>query len=411
MGAGCIRYRAKIGPGYGGATKRQNASRPNQQVVNPQNQPQNLFEPGRIASATVEQLVDANSADILQQINEVASRKSYAPVAYLSVTFLCLILLVTIPWLALLAAILFAYPVWKLSKLERVAMTYALFFDLDQAEQAEWDQRLEGMRHLSNSNKVWRVVTSVDVIDKRRSAGAGSEVRRLPVSFVQDAAPRLTANIKPLSINAGNQTLVFLPDRLYIYENGRYGAVEYAALQIDLREIQFAETEAVPTDSQIVGRTWRYVNNSGTADRRFKENYEIPIAQYANLTLRSNTGLNMVFYGSSIPAAKKFHSGFTGIKSTSGPKASGARGQHRSGTQSRVPGPSAGETTPWCFLELNVTINSTRDEVTAAYRTMAKAYHPDVVAHLAHEFRALAEERMTTINAAYAEIKAMKGWQ
>jgi DnaJ like chaperone protein len=39
--------------------------------------------------------------------------------------------------------------------------------------------------------------------------------------------------------------------------------------------------------------------------------------------------------------------------------------------------------------------------VAHAYREMARAYHPDRVAHLAPEFRAVAERKMREINEAY----------
>jgi DnaJ-class molecular chaperone len=53
---------------------------------------------------------------------------------------------------------------------------------------------------------------------------------------------------------------------------------------------------------------------------------------------------------------------------------------------------------------LNVEPGATREAVTAAYRQMAKLYHPDKVAALAGEFRDLAEMRMKEINAAYQQL-------
>ena len=44
-------------------------------------------------------------------------------------------------------------------------------------------------------------------------------------------------------------------------------------------------------------------------------------------------------------------------------------------------------------------------EVAAAYRKLARTYHPDKVAHLDQEAREFAEERMKEINAAHAELK------
>jgi DnaJ-class molecular chaperone len=53
---------------------------------------------------------------------------------------------------------------------------------------------------------------------------------------------------------------------------------------------------------------------------------------------------------------------------------------------------------------LNVRRGATREEVVSAYREMCKLYHPDKVAHLAPEFKDIAEARMREINAAYQRL-------
>jgi hypothetical protein len=53
---------------------------------------------------------------------------------------------------------------------------------------------------------------------------------------------------------------------------------------------------------------------------------------------------------------------------------------------------------------LKVSPGATREEVTFAYRQMAKLYHPDKVAALAPEFQEMAEVRMKEINAAYQTL-------
>jgi len=45
------------------------------------------------------------------------------------------------------------------------------------------------------------------------------------------------------------------------------------------------------------------------------------------------------------------------------------------------------------------------DEVKKAYRALILQYHPDKVAHLAPEFRALAETRTRDLNAAYEALE------
>lgn len=53
---------------------------------------------------------------------------------------------------------------------------------------------------------------------------------------------------------------------------------------------------------------------------------------------------------------------------------------------------------------LNVLEGATREEISIAYKQMAKLYHPDKVDHLAPEFKALAEIRMKEINLAYQAL-------
>jgi DnaJ-domain-containing protein 1 len=57
---------------------------------------------------------------------------------------------------------------------------------------------------------------------------------------------------------------------------------------------------------------------------------------------------------------------------------------------------------------LGVSAASTEAEIAAAYRRLARIYHPDKVANLAPEFEELAERRMKEINAAYRALRSRR---
>jgi hypothetical protein len=55
--------------------------------------------------------------------------------------------------------------------------------------------------------------------------------------------------------------------------------------------IQFQEQESVPSDFKVVGQTWAKVNKGGSRDKRFADNFQIPIALYGQITFKSESGL------------------------------------------------------------------------------------------------------------------------
>jgi DnaJ like chaperone protein len=76
----------------------------------------------------------------------------------------------------------------------------------------------------------------------------------------------------------------------------------------------------------------------------------------------------------------------------------------RQKTAPRQPPKAASSSTKSPYEVLQISPNAKRDEVAAAYRQMARLYHPDKVASLAPEFQELAELRMKEINAAYQTL-------
>jgi DnaJ-domain-containing protein 1 len=60
---------------------------------------------------------------------------------------------------------------------------------------------------------------------------------------------------------------------------------------------------------------------------------------------------------------------------------------------------------PWHDV-LGVAPDATHEQIVSAYRSQMSQYHPDKVATLGPEIRALAEQRAKDINAAYAEATA-----
>ena len=106
--------------------------------------------------------------------------------------------------------------------------------------------------------------------------------------------PYVKTNIETIAVAVGRQTLHFFPDRVLVYDPNGVGAVGYQELRIDVSETRFIENDSVPRDAEVVDRTWKYVNKSGGPDNRFKDNKELPVCRYEEITLSSQSGLNEV---------------------------------------------------------------------------------------------------------------------
>jgi len=72
------------------------------------------------------------------------------------------------------------------------------------------------------------------------------------------------------------------------------------------RSLRFIEEEPVPPDAAVVGQAWAKSNKDGSPDRRFRDNYQLPIALYASLTFTSPSGLHEEFQISNPGLAERF---------------------------------------------------------------------------------------------------------
>jgi hypothetical protein len=72
----------------------------------------------------------------------------------------------------------------------------------------------------------------------------------------------------------------------------------------------FIEEETVPTDAELIGQTWKKANKDGSPDRRFANNYQIPIVNYGDFRLRSPSGLNEAYMISNERLARGFAEAF-----------------------------------------------------------------------------------------------------
>lgn len=416
VGSNGIYYRQKIGQ----STSDDSAKSPNHSDAATQTTP---------SGVSIDDLVDSSSAVLLNQINSRIQQPTHAPivgviatavaVAIASVTFIVRSYASTIldgvyPLLVVLPIIL-GTSVFILgmiitrttSQQEQLARISTLHYELSDTTKELFIAVQNALDNLSKSAALWQIDSRMSNWDWKRHAGATSLVTRKRIVAGYMRPPFIQTKIKVYGISLDATHLYFLPDQVFVFQNGKYGAVSYSSFQVDFSISRFIEDESTPSDSAVIDHTWRYVRKDGGPDLRYMHNRQIPIVQYGYIELSSKLGLDLHLQVSNVSYAQQFAQALTEYIRHSQPShttswSKTSYNQH--GTKQADTGTrSKPEENPYTVL--GVSPNASLDEIAAAYRKMAQMYHPDKVAALAPEFRELAEKRMKAINTAYEQLK------
>ena len=162
---------------------------------------------------------------------------------------------------------------------------------------------LQGLEQLRYVGALWRISSQEMNANTKYHAGAQSSINRKRISASLEPPPFVITDLAVLMLNTGLQRLYFLPDHILVYEDDTIGAVQYSSVSCSVQPTTFVESETVPSDAEIIGRTWLYTNKGGGPDRRFANNPEIPLVRYAEIRVHSSGGLNYVMQASNTQRA------------------------------------------------------------------------------------------------------------
>jgi uncharacterized tellurite resistance protein B-like protein len=175
-------------------------------------------------------------------------------------------------------------------------------FRIDEAATRAFDSLRNGTGWLRASQRVWRIA-SQEVATRPANTFSIDRVR---AAATEAELPPLVTNIAIPSIEAGAQTLIFLPNTLLVRDHvSNFVSVAWETVTLDFQTMQFSESQDPPSDSSRVGASWLYANKNGGPDRRRSNNRQIPLLEYARVTLswpRSGCALLV----SNVTAARHF---------------------------------------------------------------------------------------------------------
>lgn len=248
-----------------------------------------------VDSGEVMQMRDERFSELLDEINEKQQqlRMSALLGGGLGALALLVFLVNSVAGVVLALAALAG---WVLGRwLDSYRRTTVLFYDLQDEVRSAYEDLTGRFDAIMSCSGKWHIEAGGNVQDIhtwKRNAGATHLVRKKP-TLLQYATPAvIKSNVTPPALHVGRQILYFLPDTLLVLDNGRFGAVAYDQLRLRWQDSNFIEEGSVPRDAEVIGHTWKHPNKSGGPDRRFANNYQIPVCRYEALHLTSATGLN-----------------------------------------------------------------------------------------------------------------------
>ena len=180
--------------------------------------------------------------------------------------------------------------------------------DLPDSLKSTFSRFSDAFVQLSRSSRIWDTVSHRAINQFAERTLAARAIERKLVRFRLGGCAVIQSEWQVPHLENANGGDLFLFPLFVVYFVGEqsFALLEYKDVEFTCVRMRFHEEEAVPADSQVVGRTWAKTNKDGTPDRHFKENYEIPIAEYCKLVLQSTTGLNEEYMISSTPTCEAF---------------------------------------------------------------------------------------------------------
>jgi hypothetical protein len=299
---------------------------------------------------------------------------------------------------ALLAGAFGALGVYWRDRAKRI--TSLAYDDLDDDLAAHFAAVRQACKDLASSEKIWRVPDRPDRAQK--AADGALPAAREPARVGLLETPGIRANVPIWGIDARDKKMFFFPEGVLIYQGERYEGISYKSFKVSFDPARFFEEEAVPGDAEVVDRTWRYTKDDGSPDRRYAPNPEIPVVLYGLLQVTGPSGLSVRLQVSNRAAADRFARAFGAGEREKHTRraASESEGQERARYVAEEAKAEAA-----ARRILGVADDASMSEIIAAYRRLARAYHPDKVMNLAPEVREFADHKMKEINAAYVQVK------
>ncbi len=192
----------------------------------------------------------------------------------------------------------------------------ALEVTFEHETERKYEQVIASFNQLCTSARIWDVTSEHQQDRISTRSAASSVVSKREVKFGIRSLPDIKCRLDTLWMkNANGADLYFYPGFIIMYRHSKdFALIGLHEMEIYQRPVRFIESGTVPADTQVIDRTWAKVNKNGQPDKRFKDNYQIPVVKYGEIGLHTATGLQELYMFSNYQYSEAFVRAFTNYR-------------------------------------------------------------------------------------------------
>lgn len=181
-------------------------------------------------------------------------------------------------------------------------------FETSDAAQRAYAALVRAFDALRSSAAVWDVTSDRDTnrIQERTTATRTVDRHPAKLDYASNDLVRFDGHGLMFENVNGEDILIYPGMALMPRADGMFALIDLRELRMTYRPTRFVENEQVPADAYVQGHTWAKVNKDGSPDRRFRDNYQIPICIYGQLAISSPSGVTEEYQISNVAAAEAF---------------------------------------------------------------------------------------------------------
>lgn len=187
--------------------------------------------------------------------------------------------------------------------------------EFDNESLNKYEQVLKNFKELMGIEKIWDI-TREEENDKTKTRSAASRAivrKEIKIEFKDLEDIKYSKQALCFS-NSNGADLYFYPSFIVMQGKDNFGVIGLDEIDFSFNSAKLIEQEKVPKDSEIIEYTWFKVNKNGQPDKRFKDNYQIPVVKYGVINLKTSNGVNEEYQFSNYLLSEQFSKAFLDFK-------------------------------------------------------------------------------------------------